>query len=234
MPPCTEVGSNYQSSTGSKKPSSPVDYRIVILVIVAFDVSFVFRLRFALALLLYTYLVDDLPSRANTFPSPMMCAFFSVHITYIRRRRQKSLQIFLAARLNFLMIPQMLSIRSSEYVSRNAARSFRAGNTVHAYVRGTNAEPGDPGATEESHKAKANVPNVYNLGSSASELRPVSRILNPSTYYYLPYWNTYKYGYTLSFPPTAVLVLLNCFIVLSFSFSFFRFALDWSRFRLSL
>jgi len=72
-------------------------------------------------------------------------------------------------------------------------------------MRGTNAELGDPGATEESHKAKANVPNVYNLGSSASELRPglVSRILNPFTYYYLPYWNTYKYEYTFSFPPTA-------------------------------
>lgn len=66
-------------------------------------------------------------------------------------------------------------------------------------MRGTNADSGDPGATEESHKAKANVPNVYNLGSSASELRSglVSRILNPSTYYYLPYWNTYKYRYTL-------------------------------------
>jgi len=43
----TEVGSNYQSSTGSEKPSSPMDYRIVTPVIVAFDVSFVFRLRFS-------------------------------------------------------------------------------------------------------------------------------------------------------------------------------------------
>lgn len=80
---------------------------------------------------------------------------------------------------------------------------FTRGSTLHAYTRNECRAGGDPGATEESHKAKANVPNVYNLGSSASELRPglVSRILNPSTYYYLPYWNTYKY--TFSFPPTA-------------------------------
>lgn len=99
----------------------------------------------------------------------------------------------------------MLSIRVSEYISGNAAGLFHAGSTVHAYARNECRAPEDPGATEESHKAKANVPNAYNLGSSASELRTGldSRILNPSTYYYLPYWNTYKYGYILSFPPTA-------------------------------
>lgn len=64
----------------------------------------------------------------------------------------------------------MLSIRFS-YVSENAARLFHAGKARCTRVRGTHAEPEDPGATEESHKAKANVPNVYNLGSSASELR---------------------------------------------------------------
>lgn len=42
----------------------------------------------------------------------------------------------------------------------------------------------DPRAIEESRNVKANVPNVYNLGSSASELRCLaSRSLNPSTYY---------------------------------------------------
>lgn len=64
----------------------------------------------------------------------------------------------------------MLSIRLSEYVSENAARLFHAGKARCTRMRGTHAEE-DPGATEESHKAKANVPNVYNLGSSASELR---------------------------------------------------------------
>lgn len=206
MPTYTEVGSNYQSSTGSKKkPSTPVDYRIVTLVIVTFDVSFVFRLRLALALLLYLLRRFTL-SREHVFLTGdtylLSFAFILRILGVVDRNLWKLLSCifyeFLNNTTNVIYGSQNLHRETPlDYFTR-AARCTR--------MRGTNAkDPGAPGATEESHKAKANVPNAYNLGSSASELRTGldSRILNPSTYYYLPYWNTYKYGYTLSFPPTA-------------------------------
>jgi hypothetical protein len=80
---------------------------------------------------------------------------------------------------------------------------------------------GGPGATEESHNAKANVPNVYNLGSSTSALRSgqASRTLNPSTYYCLSEYLLNTGTYSLSHSP-CIGVLLNCFIVLSFPLFF--------------
>lgn len=111
----------------------------------------------------------------------------------------------------------------------NAAESF---TRVARCTRNECGARGGPGATEESRNAKANVPNVYNLGSSTSALRSgqASRTLNPSTYYCLPWYLLNTGIYSLPHPPRIDIKLFHCFILPSF----FHFMLDFALLPFSL
>ena len=138
-----EIGSNYQSSIRSKKSSLLVDYRIVTPVIVAFDVSFVFRLRFTLALLHLSRRRFILS--CEYVPLTMWCVLSFAFIYYALRTLGVCTYLVdrnLSCMFDFLnditkVVCTILRIDILE-----SARLFHAGNSVHAY-----AKPGDPGAT---------------------------------------------------------------------------------------
>lgn len=113
-------------------------------------------------------------------------------------------------------------------ISRGHSHDMRRRAYIYSRAR-TNAEPA--GTTEESHNAKANVPNVYNLGSSAFELR-----FGAWHFAYLKSLHvsarsaSTKYGTRfLSRLSSLLAARVNRFIVLFFAL--FNFALDRSRFR---
>lgn len=101
---------------------------------------------------------------------------------------------------------------------------FTRGRHRCARVRGTNARGFGPRGPPKNnaYNAKVNVPNVYNLGSSASELRCLaSRSLNPSTYHLPEY---YLLSTAAPLPSTAVVAVIKLLlsVLLFFLYSFHR------------